>query len=64
MIQCDVKAPIALHVMADPQPNSDVRVINLRACPPPEVPYAREMLRRPTVLYRLVRDYLVIKGLS
>ena len=47
MIQCDVKATIALHVMADPQLNSDVCVSNLRADLPPEVLYAREMLRAP-----------------
>ena len=64
MIQCDVKATIAPHVMAEPQPDPKVCVSNLRADLPPELLYAREMLRGPNVLYRLIRDYLVVKGLS
>ena len=64
MMQCDVKATIALHVMTEPQPDPNVCVSNLRADLPPEVLYAREMLRGPTVLYRPIRDYLVVKGLS
>ena len=64
MIQGDVKATIALHVMTEPQPDPNICVSNLRADLPPEVLYAREMLQGPTVLYRLIRDYLVVKGLS
>ena len=59
MIQCDV----ALHVIAEPHPDPNVFVSNLRADLPPEVLYVRVMLRGPTVLYRLICDFLVVKGL-
>ena len=64
IIQCDVKATLSIHVSADPQPDPDVCISNLREDLPPEVLYAKEMLRGPTVLYRLIRDYLVVKGLA
>ena len=64
MIQCDVMATIAPHVLAIPQPISDVCVSNLRADLPAEVLCAREMFQGPTALYRLIRDYLVVKGFS
>ena len=64
MIQYDVKATLGIHVLAEPQPESDVCIGNLREDLPPEVLYSKEMLRGPTVLYRLIRDYLVVKGLT
>ena len=39
-------------------------VRNFRANLPLEVVCAREMLRGPTVLYRLISDYLVVMGFS
>ena len=58
----DVKAAIALIVCADPQPGDENCVMQLREDLPPGTLYSQEMVNGPTTLYRLLRDYLVLKG--
>lgn len=61
--QADVKAALATIIVQDPQPPAEDCIDALRDDLPPEVLYSKELLKGPTTLFRILRDYLTVKGL-
>lgn len=43
------KDTLAIHVLAEPQPDSDVYANNLLENPPPEMLYGKELPQGPTI---------------
>jgi len=62
--QKDIKATMALTIMKEPQWPDEVAVQALREDISAEVLYSDEMLRGPTTLFRILRDYLRHYGLE
>lgn len=62
--QADVKAALATIISQDPQPSNEECINTLRDDLPPEVLYSTELLKGPTTLFRILRDYLAVKGLT
>ena len=57
-----IKAAMSVIIMADPQPSDEAAIRDLRQDLPPSVLYSEEALSGPHTLYRILRDYLVVKG--
>ena len=62
--QINVRATILMHLATDPQPENEVLITHLREDLPVEVLYDQEIIRGPSTLYRVLRDYLVFNGLQ
>lgn len=62
--QPDTKAALATVISYDPQSSNEDCVNNLRGDLPLEVLYSSELLKGPTALFRVLRDYLTGKGLQ
>ena len=53
-----------LYINEDPQPPNVECITSLREDLPPEVLYSNEVIKGPTMLFRILRDYLSLKGLT
>ena len=63
-IQIGIKAVLAVHVNADPQPEDAHVITDLRSDLPADVLYSTDALNGPHMLHRLIRDYLALKGIQ
>ena len=63
-VQADIKAALATVVSRDPQPSNEECINTLRDDLPHEFLYSTELLKGSTTLFRILRDYLVVKGLQ
>ena len=62
--QADIKAALATFISQDPQLSNEECINTLRDDLPPEVLCPTEFLKGPTTLFRILRDYLTVKGLQ
>ena len=62
--QADIKAALATVISQEPQPPDEECINTLRDDLPPEVLYSSELLKGPTTLFRILRDYFTVKGLQ
>ena len=60
--QKSIKALLTVYIFAEPQLSNQICVAGLQEDLPPNVLYSKEVLAGPHLLYRLLRDYLVLKG--
>lgn len=61
---CQFKSVLALYVNADPQPSNEECIQGLQDDLTVEMLFQEEVLRGPTTLFRLLRDYIVTKGFN
>ena len=60
----DVKSAMNILISEEPQPSDADCIQQLRDDLPPNTLFCSEMLSGPTTLFRLLRDYLILKGLT
>lgn len=60
--QANLKAALEVYVNAEPQGSCEANIQGIRDDFPPQVLYSTEALRGPPVIYKHIRDYLLLQG--
>jgi hypothetical protein len=62
--QAEIKAVLAVYINADPQYPDNECISGLREDLPPSLLYSGKAVSGATILHRLLRNYLQLKGWS